>query len=198
MCKGRRTAHAGRWPAREPELLRGHPGPLCTGAHRWASGSAAPRGWSRGAPWVERAAGAAPEGPRSRDRARRAAREGGRARGARGARGSMSQQRPARRLPSLLVDPAQETVRRRCRDPHQRGEPTGERGARTTGGSLLRGALVASVGPSGTRSLGAPGFSLQLPVLEPPLCFFAHFCCIYLLLWVSGRAGWCMDSTRRV
>ncbi|XP_076415758.1 transcription factor E2F6 [Peromyscus maniculatus bairdii] len=29
----------------------------------------------------------------------------------------MSQQRPARRLPSLLVDPAQETVRRRCRDP---------------------------------------------------------------------------------
>lgn len=43
--------------------------------------------------------------------------EGGRVRGARGARGSMSQQRPARRLPSLLVDPAQETVRRRCRDP---------------------------------------------------------------------------------
>ncbi|XP_054979262.1 transcription factor E2F6 isoform X4 [Sorex araneus] len=29
----------------------------------------------------------------------------------------MSQQRPARKLPSLLVDPAQETVRRRCRDP---------------------------------------------------------------------------------
>lgn len=29
----------------------------------------------------------------------------------------MSQQRTARRLPSLLVDPAQETVRRRCRDP---------------------------------------------------------------------------------
>uniref|UniRef100_A0A8C2YL89 E2F transcription factor 6 n=2 Tax=Chinchilla lanigera TaxID=34839 RepID=A0A8C2YL89_CHILA len=29
----------------------------------------------------------------------------------------MSQQRPARRLPSLLVDPAEETVRRRCRDP---------------------------------------------------------------------------------
>lgn len=58
-----------------------------------------------------------PKGPRSRNRARRAAREGGRARGARGARGSMSQQRPARRLPSLLVDPAQETVRRRCRDP---------------------------------------------------------------------------------
>ncbi|KAF7471960.1 Hypothetical predicted protein [Marmota monax] len=40
--------------------------------------------------------------------------------GARGAGrplGSMSQQRPARRLPSLLVDPAEETVRRRCRDP---------------------------------------------------------------------------------
>lgn len=31
--------------------------------------------------------------------------------------GSMSQQRPARKLPSLLVDPAEETVRRRCRDP---------------------------------------------------------------------------------
>lgn len=29
----------------------------------------------------------------------------------------MSQQRPARRLPSLLVDPAEEPVRRRCRDP---------------------------------------------------------------------------------
>ncbi|XP_008848326.1 transcription factor E2F6 isoform X1 [Nannospalax galili] len=29
----------------------------------------------------------------------------------------MSQQRPARKLPNLLVDPAQETVRRRCRDP---------------------------------------------------------------------------------
>nr|KAF6307801.1 E2F transcription factor 6 [Myotis myotis] len=29
----------------------------------------------------------------------------------------MSQQRPARRLPSELVDPAEETVRRRCRDP---------------------------------------------------------------------------------
>uniref|UniRef100_A0A8D1PRR5 E2F/DP family winged-helix DNA-binding domain-containing protein n=1 Tax=Sus scrofa TaxID=9823 RepID=A0A8D1PRR5_PIG len=29
----------------------------------------------------------------------------------------MSQQRPARKLPSLLVDPAEETVRRRCRDP---------------------------------------------------------------------------------
>ncbi|KAM5262793.1 transcription factor E2F6 [Ctenodactylus gundi] len=29
----------------------------------------------------------------------------------------MSQHRPAARLPSLLVDPAEETVRRRCRDP---------------------------------------------------------------------------------
>lgn len=29
----------------------------------------------------------------------------------------MSQQRPARRLPSLLLDPAEEPVRRRCRDP---------------------------------------------------------------------------------
>uniref|UniRef100_A0A8I5N7Q7 E2F transcription factor 6 n=1 Tax=Papio anubis TaxID=9555 RepID=A0A8I5N7Q7_PAPAN len=29
----------------------------------------------------------------------------------------MSQQRPARKLPSLLLDPAEETVRRRCRDP---------------------------------------------------------------------------------
>ena len=31
--------------------------------------------------------------------------------------GSMSQQPPARKLPSLLEDPAEETVRRRCRDP---------------------------------------------------------------------------------
>ncbi|XP_077009337.1 transcription factor E2F6 [Tamandua tetradactyla] len=30
---------------------------------------------------------------------------------------SMSQQRPARKLPSVLVDPAEEAVRRRCRDP---------------------------------------------------------------------------------
>ncbi|KAB1267060.1 Transcription factor E2F6 [Camelus dromedarius] len=29
----------------------------------------------------------------------------------------MSQQRPVRKLPSVLVDPAEETVRRRCRDP---------------------------------------------------------------------------------
>nr|XP_055233485.1 transcription factor E2F6 isoform X3 [Gorilla gorilla gorilla] len=29
----------------------------------------------------------------------------------------MSQQRPARKLPSLLLDPTEETVRRRCRDP---------------------------------------------------------------------------------
>ncbi|XP_062934653.1 transcription factor E2F6 [Cynocephalus volans] len=47
--------------------------------------------------------------------------EGGRARRVRGTRaarlGSMSQQRPARKPPSLLVDPAEETVRRRCRDP---------------------------------------------------------------------------------
>lgn len=38
-------------------------------------------------------------------------------RGPAGRLGSMSQQRPARKLPSLLVDPAEETVRRRCRDP---------------------------------------------------------------------------------
>ena len=31
--------------------------------------------------------------------------------------GGMSQQPPARKLPSLLEDPAEETVRRRCRDP---------------------------------------------------------------------------------
>ncbi|XP_035310972.1 transcription factor E2F6 isoform X1 [Cricetulus griseus] len=88
-----------------PERIAGKVGP-----RRSVGGAAALRGWS-GRP------GAAPEGTRSRGRACRAAREGGRARGARGARGSMSQQRPARRLPSLLVDPAQETVRRRCRDP---------------------------------------------------------------------------------
>uniref|UniRef100_A0A8D2D817 Uncharacterized protein n=1 Tax=Sciurus vulgaris TaxID=55149 RepID=A0A8D2D817_SCIVU len=29
----------------------------------------------------------------------------------------MRQERPARRLPSLLVDPAEQTVHRRCRDP---------------------------------------------------------------------------------
>lgn len=182
MCKGRRTAHAGRWPAREPELLRGHPGPLRTGAHRWASGSAAPRGWSRGAPWVERAAGAAPEGPRSRDRARRAAREGGRARGARGARGSMSQQRPARRLPSLLVDPAQETVRRRCRDPINVesllvSAGPGPPGAHCCGarswhrsGLLAPGRLVPRGSPCSSPSSSRPSAFLHISVA------FTYFC----------------------
>ncbi|XP_075856668.1 transcription factor E2F6 [Microcebus murinus] len=62
-----------------------------------------------------------PRKPACWGRRSRRAGEGGRARGARGARaarpGSMSQQRPPRKLPSLLVDPAEETVRRRCRDP---------------------------------------------------------------------------------
>lgn len=124
MCKGRRIAHAERWPAREPECFRGHPGPLRAypdplraWAHRWASETAALCGWSRSAPWVERAAGAALKVPGTRAPSLRGRREG--SWGARGAgqRDSMSQQRTARRLPSLLVDPAQETVRRRCRDP---------------------------------------------------------------------------------
>lgn len=48
-------------------------------------------------------------------RRRRESSGGARARG--GRLGSMSQQRPARKLPSLLMDPAEETMRRRCRDP---------------------------------------------------------------------------------
>lgn len=50
-----------------------------------------------------------------RSRRRRESPGGARARG--GRLGSMSQQRPARKLPSPLMDPAEETMRRRCRDP---------------------------------------------------------------------------------
>lgn len=48
---------------------------------------------------------------------RRESSRGARARARGGRLGSMSQQRPVRKLPSLLMDPAEETVRRRCRDP---------------------------------------------------------------------------------
>lgn len=71
----------------------------------------------------ERPHRAAPALPRSPEQAawrapgswRSRRREAGQPTGAQG--GVMSQGRPARRLPSLLVDPAEETVRRRCRDP---------------------------------------------------------------------------------
>lgn len=129
-----------------PERIAGKVGP-----RRSVGGAAALRGWS-GRP------GAAPEGTRSRGRACRAAREGGRARGARGARGSMSQQRPARRLPSLLVDPAQETVRRRCRDPINVESLLVSAGQDPRGSLDARRALCA--GPSAPCRLGDPGLSL--------------------------------------
>lgn len=81
----------------------------------------------------------------------------------------MSQQRTARRLPSLLVDPAQETVRRRCRDPINvenllvSGDP-GHGGVACCGTLSLHPALC-------TVSLGAPGLFLQLPILEPSFAF---------------------------
>lgn len=126
-----------------------------------------------------------PKGPQSRNRARRAAREGGRARGARGARGSMSQQRPARRLPSLLVDPAQETVRRRCRDPINvesllvsAGQD--HRGSRAAGRALC-------VRPSAPLSLGCPGALPEAPHPRTALCFL-HIS-IAFTYFVGGRAG---------
>lgn len=116
---GRRTAPAGRWRARRPER-RGSPGPAPPARAsppprgRGAAARASPAQPSRGSP--EQPAGPVlpsgsrpPRGPRRR----RASARGARARRP----GSMSQQQPARSLPSLLVDPAEETVRRRCRDP---------------------------------------------------------------------------------
>ena len=63
--------------------------------------------------------------------------------------GSMSQQPPARKLPSLLVDPAEETVRRRCRDPiNVEGLLVSPPGV---GGGQRR-ACGGSPGPWGSRS----------------------------------------------
>ncbi|MBV98399.1 Transcription factor E2F6, partial [Eschrichtius robustus] len=103
---------------------------------------------------------------------------------ARGGRlGSMSQQRPARKLPSLLVDPAEETVRRRCRDPINvegllvsPGDglcPSGGAGARG-GGSQARGeaglAVVSVVRSSSCQNRQAlkvkrPRFDVSLVYL---------------------------------
>lgn len=120
---GRRTAHAEKWWAWRLKS-RGSPcGPrLCV----TLTGTAG-QGRVRRRPGPPRAP---PSRPRARFLApgtsalgaagdptgrRRESAGGARARG--GRLGSMSQQRPARKLPSLLVDPAEETVRRRCRDP---------------------------------------------------------------------------------
>ena len=94
---------------------------------------------------------------------------------ARGGRlGSMSQQRPARKLPSLLVDPAEETVRRRCRDPINvegllvsPGDglcPSGGAGARG-GGSQARGEAGLAV-VSVVRSSRWPGAAPRSPRLS--------------------------------
>ncbi|KAF3826354.1 hypothetical protein GH733_008879 [Mirounga leonina] len=79
----------------------------------------------------------------------------------------MSQQRPARKLPSLLVDPAEETVRRRCRDPINVegllvspgdglcGERPGPGAARGGAGAGLRPSrLFSFAGSRSHRSLG--------------------------------------------
>lgn len=122
---GRRTAHAGRWRAGRPEprgsscsLPARVPSPEVVGqrrvrpraglGRRRLGAGQGPGGCRLPGPGV---LGAAPEWSGRR----RESSQGARARG--GRPGSMSQQRPARKLPSLLVDPAEETVRRRCRDP---------------------------------------------------------------------------------
>lgn len=122
---GRRTAHAGRWRAWRPES-RGSPcspparvpAPGVVGQLRARPRAGLARRRLRAgqesssclAPGTRRVGGGArPEREKAGELA------GCEARG--GRLGSMSQQRPARKLPSLLVDPAEETVRRRCRDP---------------------------------------------------------------------------------
>lgn len=140
MCKGRRTAHAERWPAREPECLRGHPGPLranpgplCAWAHRWASGTAALRGWSRSVPWVERTAGATLKGPGTRAPSLSGRREG--ARGARGA-GQHESAADSAETAQPVGGPGAGNRAPPLPGPHQRGEPTGEREPGPRGGGI--------------------------------------------------------------
>lgn len=125
MCKRGCTAHAGKWPAREPERLRGHPGPLraypdplCAWAHRCASGTAALRGWSRSAPWVERAA---LKGPGTRAPSLRGRREG--AWGARGA-GQHESATDGAETAQPAGGPGAGNGAPALPGPHQRGKPT--------------------------------------------------------------------------
>ncbi|XP_005327425.4 transcription factor E2F6 [Ictidomys tridecemlineatus] len=103
----------------------GHPRPLAEAAAARAHGLLGPRRAGRPSQAAPSRRPRACSVPGTEKPARRGYRsilpqKAGELAGARGAGrplGSMSQQRPARRLPSLLVDPAEETVRRRCRDP---------------------------------------------------------------------------------
>lgn len=146
--------------------LRAYPDPLRAWAHRWASGTAALRGWSRSAPWVERTARAALKGPGTRAPSLRGRREG-----AWGARGAGQHESAADGAETAQPAGGPGTGNRAppLPGPHQRGEPTGERGPGPRGvaccGTLsLRPALC-------TVSLGAPGLFLQLPILEPSFAF---------------------------
>ena len=96
----------------------------------------------------------------------------------------MSQQRPARKLPSLLVDPAEETVRRRCRDPinvegllvSPPGVGGGER--RAWGGGAVPGPQGGpGAAPSGSRLLAQPVTSS-----EPEPSSSAETLCIILYM----------------
>lgn len=98
----------------------------------------------------------------------------------------MSQQLPARKLPSLLVDPAEETVRRRCRDPinvegllvspgdglcWERRSPGAARGG--AGAALRSGSRFTSAGkpdppPSGSWVFPEPGSQREHPVSLAP------------------------------
>lgn len=77
---------------------------------------------------------------------------------------SMSQQRPARKLPSLLVDPAEEAVRRRCRDPiNVEGLLVSPPGV--GGGERVRVGGPRALGWPRGCSLGLPGFRTACHVL---------------------------------
>ena len=207
---GRRTAHAGRWRAGRPEP-RGSscspparvPGPRVVGqrrvrpraglGRRRLGAGQGPGGCRLPGPGV---LGAAPEWSGRR----RESSQGARARG--GRPGSMSQQRPARKLPSLLVDPAEETVRRRCRDPinvegllvspGKGGGPSGGVGVPKPAArpdwpsSLARGCSSVSWLVLPIRSCEPTGLSLQL---SPSL---------HLLADVVSLLGFCKVGYRAV
>lgn len=101
--------------------LRAYPDPLRAWAHRWASGTAALRGWSRSAPWVERAAGAALKGLGTRAPSLRGRREG--VWGARGA-GQHESAADGAETAQPAGGPGAGNRAPPLPGPHQRGEPT--------------------------------------------------------------------------
>lgn len=106
----------------------------------------------------------------------------------------MSQQRTARRQPSLLVDPAQETVRRRCRDPINvenllvSGDPGHGRSSAV--------GRAPCIGPSAQCRLLPRGSPCNSQFLNRPLLFKCFYWIFLTLCWGGGRER--VDSTGHV